>query len=268
MIILAALLAITVNFGIGIPSASAAQSVTVLKNFIKIGSLKYRRAGAESTGIGAIGEKLVPLGKVPRFAKQFSWRSGSAKVKKVTQIEISSRQRNALGGDVAVLKGVGGTMKAVTFKGKKGRKLKAKGGGSVDAKYRLVKLEFADKFDVVSALNRDQKALKKIKSLRKKKVRIVSAAWILVFGTEKQTSYISGKLSGSGSKKAKSGPFSGSQSKSGFINLKRSGSSTFSFSPGTVMAYQLDKFIWDKKSKKNKKKNRKIKRLQPDQVWR
>lgn len=264
IIILAALFTFMMNFGDGIPSANAAQSVKVLKNFIKIGSVKYRRAGAESTEIGSIGEKLTPLSKVPRFDRQFGWISGPVKVNQVTTVEISSEQRNALGGKITVLKGIGGTMSAIAFKSKNERKLKGKGGGSVKANYKLVKLEFNDNFDVVNRLNKDKKALKRIKSLKKKKVRIVSAVWILVWGTETQTEYISGKLSGSGSKEAKSGPYSANQSQSGSVNLKRSGSSTFSFSRDTVMAYQLDKFIWDKKNKKKKK----IKKLKTDQVWR
>ena len=231
------MLAFAFSLGMGLAPAYAGNSVKVMKNFIKINGVKYRRANAESADIGAVGEKLTPALKVPRFSKQFGWSSRAIDIKHVTTVSLSSNQRHAVGGKAAMLTSSGRVSGGID------------GAGAVSAKYKLVKLEFSDKFDVVKALNKDKKALAKIKALKKKKVRLVSGVWLLVSGNETQTSKIKGTL------KAKSAKGSGA------FSLAQKGKVKFNFSPQTVMAYQIDKFEWDKK--KNK-----IKRLKTDQVWR
>lgn len=232
------LLAFMFSVGIGLPPVHAGTSVKVMKNFIKINGVKYRRANAESADIGAIGEKLTPALKVPRFNKEFSWPSRAIDVKKVTTISLSSKQQHEVGGKAAILAGSGGTVSG-----------SVDGASSVSAKYKLVKLEFSDNFAVVDALNKDKKALAKIKALKKNKARLVSAVWVLVQGSEDQTSKIKGTLKANTSKG------------SGAFSLTQKGKVMFEFKPSTVMAYQIDKFEWDKKREK-------IQRLKTDQVWR
>ncbi len=232
------LVAFMCSVGIGLAPVHAGNSVKVMKNFIKINAVKYRRANAESADIGAVGEKLTPLLKVPRFSKEFGWPSRAIDVKEVTTISLNSKQQHEVGGKAAILAGAGGTVSGGVD-----------GAGSVSAKYKLVKLEFSDNFAVVDALNQDKKALDKIKALRKKKARIVSAVWVLVQGSEEQASKIKGTLR---AKTAKG---------TGAFSLSQKGKVTFEFDPDTVMAYQIDEFDWDKKQKK-------IKRLKTDQIWR
>ena len=129
IILLTALLTLAFGSTVGAPPALAANSVATLKNFIKINAVKYRRADAESAAIGSIGEKRSPVGKVPRFYKQFPWRSGSIKIKQVSTITLTSSQKNELGGEAQTVTETGTTVSA-----------SGKGGGSVDAKYRLLKL--------------------------------------------------------------------------------------------------------------------------------
>ncbi len=232
-------LMLAVTFFGAVPVSNAGGSTEVLKNFIKINSVKYRRAGADSADLASIGEKLTPVGKVPRFDRQFSWKSGSIQViQRDKPVKISTKKRKKLGGKFTAL--IGGNN---SVSGEAGSET------SVDAEYFLLKLEFADNFSVVEALNKDKKTLANIKSLRKSKARIVSSVWVLVSGTETQASKVSGTLTGNVS------------SGSGEFTLKSSSVSTFSFPEGSVMAYEIDKFKWTKKMVK-------IDRLMPDQVWR
>jgi len=212
--------------------------IKVLTNFVKINSQKYRRASAESATLGSIGSKRMPIAKVPRFERVFDWKSGKLEFKQVTTVTIDYSQVSKLNARATVLSSAGKVKGEVSV------------GSNRNANYVLTKFEVFDKTAVPRLLNKSKTTLKNIKNI--KNARIISSVWVLVKGSESQMNTFDGSVSIS-----KPGA-------RGEVSITRSGGSTFSFSPNTVIAYTIDKFKWNKKGLKRKS----IKKIQTDQVWR
>ena len=114
---------------------------------------------------------------------------------------------------------------------------------SVDASYSLLKVSFNDKMQVAGQINNSPSGVAYLRAMKRKNdIRMVTAVWILVKGVETQGKDTNMTLCGGGKYGKVSGNACGSSSKAT--------SATFTFKPGSVMAYEISKLGMNKKRQK------------------
>ena len=205
---------------------SAKNTVQVTKHSIRINNINYRRNKAEDAALGSFGVRRG--GARPFFEHEFDWIAGDLKIKEPTTVTLTSDLQRQFNLSAAV-----DLSKKASGSGSVG------GSGSVDASYTLVKLTVADKFQAMDQINKSRKTVERLKSIKKaKSIRMITEVWVLVKGTESQTSSFVG--SGEATYKQASGSFS----------VASSSGSTFLFSAGSVMAYTFDRIKFDSKHQK------------------
>ena len=218
-----------------VPSTASAYEATKIKpNFIKVNANKYRRAGAESAQLSAIGSKKGRVGKVPLFIRKQFWNAGALHVTQDTVLTLTSEQTNTLCAE-------GHTSAGTTSASASGCSTSSINGNMVLAKYSLSDNEIISKINGLSKNKRKQ--IKKIK-----KGRIITSVWLLISGDEQQSGNYSGTFT------------IADTSNSGTMTLTHSSNSHISFSPNTIIAYEYKKLKW--------KKGKKVKKLVRDGVWR
>lgn len=221
------------------PTEAQARSTSIGQQFIKINSVKYRRAGAESAPLGAVGRKRATGTRPSRFERIHEWKSGIVTVRKSTIVRLSSAQVTSLRGSAFLTLSNGGRINGSGVL-----------SNSTAGNFMLAKLEYSDLSHVIRKLNAHGSVKATLKR-EKKKGRVVTAVWILIRGSESQVSSLD--LSGSYT----------SVQAGGRISINTTGTTVVSFSANTIMAYEMSKVKW--KYKYGKRKS--IKQLKADQVW-
>jgi len=205
--------------------AFAKNSVQVTKFSIRVNDVNYRRKKAEEASLGSIGVRRGPSHAF--FERKFEWIVGELEIDEPTTITLTTDMQKEFNLSAAV------DLNKASASGSVG------GGGSVSASYTLVKLSLADKFQAAEQVSKNSEIMGRLKQMdHPKDIRMITEVWILVKGTESQTSKFVGSASGGYKNVSGSGSYS---SKSG---------ATFSFSAGSVMAYTFDRMEFNHKHQK------------------
>jgi hypothetical protein len=203
------------------PSISfAARGTKVKDNKIIVSGVKYRRKSAHDSNLGRYGKAR---GKQMDFKNDAPAKWLDKNVKKGTVVNLTSKMEKSLKVQAAIKKAKG----------------KAKFNSSRKAKLQLQYFSIKNESKIIDAINKNSKIKTRLKDYGKG-ARIVTGIWVLIDGNESSNKCGSGSLS----IKKKSGSFS--VSGSGCSN------NAYSFSPDTVMAYEISKVKWKGAGKKKR----------------
>jgi len=216
-----------------IPSFIQAEPTKIKNNVIKVNSKAYRRVGAESATLGAVGSKKNNGVGVGYFVRDSVWKAGDVRVQVHPPIRISQQNLNALQGAVAV----------VFSNGRANGQ--ARVGSSSRRDFSLMKIDFVDHGEVMRAFNRalSKSERKRIKKL--KRGRMVTSVWVLVAGGNED---ISRTFNAQGSFSMQNGQMNIRGNASGSAHS----TTNVTFPVGSIVAYEFSKMRW-KRGKKLKK---------------
>ena len=222
-----------------IPMNIHASGTIIKANYIKVNNNKFRRGGAESASLGAIGTRNRPIVNVSVFNRDSKWKAGRVGIEIGIPVIITSNQTTELEGNVAANLDSAGTVR-----------VGASAGNSSEhsAGFSIVKMTFNDEGQVIHALNRLPKSeRKRIKKLGKKR-RIITSVWVLIYGNESSINRFTGTAT-----------VEDATGNNADITVTTTTGSSVTFGPGTIVAYEYKKIKFGKKKK--------IKKLKKDGVW-
>jgi len=221
------------------PSILSAGGTEIQSNYIKVNNKKFRRGGAESASLGAIGVRNKPVIKVSTFTRDSVWKAGKVGIEVGIPVSISSSQLTQMEGNAAVNLDATGTVRASA-----GMSSQSEHYG----KFSIVKMMFTDHGEVIKALNGLSKSeRKRIKKLGRKR-RIITSVWVLLYGTENSINSISGTAS-----------VEDAAGNSADMHITTTKGTDVTFGPGSIVAYEYHKIKFGKKKR--------IKKLKKDGVW-
>lgn len=223
-----------------IPLSLHAVGTIIKPNYIKVNNNKYRRGGAESASLGAIGTRNRPIVNVSVFNRDSKWKAGKVSIEIGIPLSITSSQTTQLSGNVAANLNGTGTVRAT-------------GGADVGSEYAsdfsIVKMSFNDEGQVINALNSklSKSERKRIKKLGKKR-RIITSVWVLIYGSETSRNSFTGTAT-----------VEDATGNSADITVTTTRGAAVTFGAGTIIAYEYKKIKFGKKKE--------IKKLKKDGVW-
>jgi len=221
------------------PISIKAEPTKIKNNVIKVNGKLYRRIGAESATLGAVGSKKANGPSVGYFVRDSEWKAGKVKVQVHRPIQISQKSLTNLAGKVAVLFGNGNGTVRVGSTTRNNRN------------FSIMKIDFVDHGQVINAFNShlSKSERKRIKKL--KRGRMITAVWVLVAGGNETTT---SSLNGEGSFNMVNGEMLIRGNASGNANA----TTEVKFPVGSIVAYEFSKMKW--------KPKKRLKKLQVDTV--
>jgi hypothetical protein len=195
-------------------------------DYIVVNGLRYSRKGAEAGNLGTVGKLMHPLGVPPIVHFQApppkAWTRNNVKMETIAN--ITSDQVIQLG--ISAKVSYGGALGEGSFNI----------NGSHSAAMIIQKFGFTNKWKILHWMNKDTNAawVQMFRSMDMP--RIVTKAWILVDQSvpEIGRSCVGGELTIE------------FQGQGGSIFGSGCGSSVWSFSPGSVIAYRMSKVVFDR----------------------
>jgi hypothetical protein len=205
------------------PSISfAARGTKVKDNKIIVNGVKYRRKSAHDSTLGRYGKAR---GMQMDFKNEAPSKWLKKNVKKGTVVTLTSKMKKELNVKAAI---------------KKAAKAKVSISSSRKAKLQLQFFSIKNESKIIDAINSNSKIKTRLKDYGKK-ARIVTGIWVLIDGNES-------------SNKCGSGSLTVDTKKYGAYSVSGSGCSenAYSFSPDTIMAYEISKVKWKGTGKKKR----------------
>lgn len=204
---------------------SSRPTCKILKNFIRIGGLNYKRKKAFDAMLGRWGPRPYPWLINFQNDPPPAWLVNNTHFD--TTVEIDSKQATQLGADFSAEVAPGVAVGASAHMDSKR-----------SASYTLKRMTFQNQYKIVEWLNKEENAGMIWHLAQMTNPCIVTTAWILIHGDVESSS-----ICGGGSVTAE---FKAGHAK---ISGESCGSNQFSFNSGAVMAFEASKIIWDNPKK-------------------
>jgi len=198
-------------------------TVEIHPRSIRIGSTNYHRNHAEAACLGCLGVKRDVAR--PYFEYRLTWDELGADDLDILDEVVITMDAEMKSEWEAVISG---------SKNDTDGSIEGSGGQNVAASYTLQKMEISNPGNIIDMINNSEHGQVALSALRSKDhlgIRMITAVWVLVEGSENQGRHFS--MAGSASKEGKGTEIDGSGGGSREHNVN------FEFSQDTVMAYEM-----------------------------